>query len=39
MSAEGTRRAIVAAFLANLGVALSKFAAFLITGSASMLAE
>jgi cation diffusion facilitator family transporter len=36
---EGTRRAIFAAFLANLGIALSKFAAFAITGSASMLAE
>jgi cation diffusion facilitator family transporter len=39
MSSEGTRRAIVAAFLANLGIAISKFVAFLITGSASMLAE
>jgi cation diffusion facilitator family transporter len=39
MSAEGTRRAIVAAFIANLGIAISKFAAFLVTGSASMLAE
>ena len=39
MSAEGTRRAIVAAFLANLGIAISKFVAFVITGSASMLAE
>jgi cation diffusion facilitator family transporter len=39
MSAEGTRRAIVAAFIANLGIAISKFAAFLLTGSASMLAE
>jgi cation diffusion facilitator family transporter len=39
MSAEGTRRAIVAAFVANLGIAISKFAAFVITGSASMLAE
>lgn len=39
MSAEGTRRAIVAAFLANLGIAVSKFVAFVITGSASMLAE
>src|SRR5262249_32623633 len=39
MSAEGTRRAIIAAFLANLGIAVSKFAAFVITGSASMLAE
>jgi cation diffusion facilitator family transporter len=39
MSAEGTRKAIVAAFLANLGIAISKFFAFLVTGSASMLAE
>jgi cation diffusion facilitator family transporter len=39
MSAEGTRRAIIAAFLANLGIAISKFVAFLLTGSASMLAE
>ena len=39
MSAEGTRRAIIAAFLANLGIAISKFFAFAITGSASMLAE
>ena len=36
---KGTRRAIIAAFLANLGIAVSKFAAFAITGSASMLAE
>ena len=36
---DGTRRAIFAAFLANLGIAVSKFAAFAITGSASMLAE
>jgi cation diffusion facilitator family transporter len=34
-----TRRAIVAAFLANLGIALAKFGAFAVTGSASMLAE
>ena len=39
MSAEGTRRAIIAAFLANLGIAISKFFAFAMTGSASMLAE
>ena len=39
MSAEGTRRAIFAAFFANLGIAISKFVAFAITGSASMLAE
>jgi cation diffusion facilitator family transporter len=36
---DGTRRAIVAAFLANLGIAASKFLAFAVTGSASMLAE
>src|SRR5262245_22505297 len=36
---DGSRRAIIAAFLANLGIALSKFAAFVFTGSASMLAE
>jgi len=36
---HGSRRAIVAAFLANLGIALSKFAVFAITGAASMLAE
>ncbi len=39
MSAEGTRKAIVAAFLANLGIALAKFVAFAVTGSASLLAE
>src|SRR5215470_9599750 len=36
---EGTRRTIIAAFLANLGIAASKFLAFAVTGSASMLAE
>jgi cation diffusion facilitator family transporter len=36
---DGTRRAIVAAFLANLGIAAAKFVAFAATGSASMLAE
>ncbi len=36
---EGSRRAIVAAFAANLGIALAKFGAFLFTGAASMLAE
>jgi cation diffusion facilitator family transporter len=36
---DGTRRAIVAAFLANLGIAAAKFLAFAATGSASMLAE
>ena len=39
MTDQATRRAIIAAFLANLGIAASKFVAFAITGSASMLAE
>ena len=36
---EGSARAVVAAFLANLGIALAKFVAFAVTGAASMLAE
>jgi cation diffusion facilitator family transporter len=36
---EGSTRAILAAFLANLGIAVVKFVAFLFTGAASMLAE
>ena len=36
---EGNRRAIAAAFLANLGLAVAKLAGFAITGAASMLAE
>lgn len=32
-------KAVIAALLANLGIAIAKFVAFLITGSASMLAE
>ena len=36
---EGSRRAILAAFLANLGIAIAKFVGFLITGSAGLLAE
>lgn len=39
MSASGGGRAILAAFLANLGIALAKFVAWIISGSASMLAE
>jgi cation diffusion facilitator family transporter len=39
MQEEGSRRAIMAAFLANFGIAGAKFVAFLITGAASMLAE
>jgi len=33
------KRTVVAAFAANLGIAATKFVAFVITGSASMLAE
>lgn len=36
---EGSRKAIIAAFLANLGIAIAKFIGFLITASASLLAE
>ena len=39
MSAGGGNRAIVAALLANVGIAVTKFAAFLLTSSSSMLAE
>ena len=36
---EGSRKAIIAAFFANLGIAIAKFAGFIITGSAGLLAE
>jgi cation diffusion facilitator family transporter len=36
---EGSRRAVITAFAANLGIAVAKFVAFLFTGAASMLAE
>jgi len=36
---EGSRRAIAAAFLANLGIAIAKFVGFAFTGAASLLAE
>jgi cation diffusion facilitator family transporter len=36
---EGSRRAIGAALLANLGIALAKLVAFVVTGATSMLAE
>jgi cation diffusion facilitator family transporter len=39
MSAAGGTKAIVAALGANLGIALTKFLAFVLTGSSSMLAE
>ncbi|MFJ8967167.1 cation diffusion facilitator family transporter [Lentzea sp. NPDC102401] len=39
MSAGGGTKAIVAALVANAGIAVAKFIGFLITGSSSMLAE
>jgi cation diffusion facilitator family transporter len=39
LSTEGGTRAIVAALSANLGIAATKFVAFLLTRSSSMLAE
>ncbi len=39
MAAEGGSKAIIAALGANLGIALTKFVAFLLTSSSSMLAE
>ena len=36
---EGSRKAIVAAFSANLGIAIAKFVGFLITKSTGLLAE
>jgi cation diffusion facilitator family transporter len=39
MATEGGTKAVVAALLANLGIALTKFVAFFLTGFSSMLAE
>ncbi|MBE1576014.1 cation diffusion facilitator family transporter [Amycolatopsis roodepoortensis] len=39
MSAGGGTKAIIAALVANAGIAAAKFTGFLITGSSSMLAE
>ncbi|MFC6356633.1 cation diffusion facilitator family transporter [Luethyella okanaganae] len=39
MSASGGNKAIIAAFLANAGIALTKFIAWSFSGSSSMLAE
>lgn len=39
MSASGGTRAVIAALLANTGIAVTKFVAFLVSGSSAMLAE
>ncbi|HEV3449797.1 MAG TPA: cation diffusion facilitator family transporter [Acidimicrobiia bacterium] len=36
---EASRRAVLAALLANLGIAVAKFAAFALTGATALLAE
>ena len=36
---DGSKKAITAAFFANLGIAIAKFVGFVITGSAGLLAE
>ncbi|HMU36096.1 MAG TPA: cation diffusion facilitator family transporter [Marmoricola sp.] len=39
MSTQGGTKAVVAALLANVGIAITKFVAFFLTGASSMLAE
>ncbi len=39
MAAEGGTKAVLAALLANAGIAVTKFVAFALTGYSSMLAE
>jgi cation diffusion facilitator family transporter len=39
VATQGGNRAIIAALAANLGIAVTKFIAYLLTGSSSMLAE
>jgi cation diffusion facilitator family transporter len=39
VSAEGGNKAVIAALLANTGIAVMKFLAFFLTGASSMLAE
>ncbi|HSJ60366.1 MAG TPA: cation transporter, partial [Jiangellaceae bacterium] len=39
MAPSGSTRAVVVALLANLGIAITKFMAWLLTGASSLLAE
>jgi cation diffusion facilitator family transporter len=39
VSTEGGTKAVIAALISNVGIAISKFIAFAITGSSSMLSE
>lgn len=39
MATEGSTKAVVTALVANLGIAVTKFVAWLLTGASSMLAE
>jgi cation diffusion facilitator family transporter len=39
VATEGSTRAVITAMFANLGIAVTKFVAFLLTASSSMLAE
>ncbi len=39
MSTEGGTKAVIAALAANTGIAITKFGAFFVTGSSSMLSE
>ena len=39
MSANGSTKAVLAAMLANGGVAIAKFVGFAITGASSLLSE
>lgn len=39
MSVEGGKKAVIAALTANTGIAITKFGAYALTGSSSMLAE